>query len=149
MKFLHLIWANLMRRKARTVFTILSVLIAFVLFGVLGAVRQAFTGGVQLAGADRLVTMNRIGLIESMPINYSDRIAKIPGVAEVSWQEWVGAYYQDPRQPITAFAVDVASYLDVHQDMHMPMAQRQNWLKDRSGVMVGAAVARKYGWKVG
>jgi putative ABC transport system permease protein len=149
MKFLPLIWANLMRRKARTVFTLLSVLVAFVLFGVLGAVRQAFTGGVQLAGADRLVTMNRIGLIQSMPINYADRIATIPGVAEVSWQEWVGAYYQDPRQPITAFAVDATSYLDVHQDMHMPAEQRQNWLKDRTGVLIGATVARKYGWKVG
>jgi putative ABC transport system permease protein len=149
MKFFPLIWANLMRRKARTVFTLLSVLVAFVLFGVLGAVRQAFTGGVQLAGADRLVTMNRIGLIQSMPINYAERIAKIPGVAEVSWQEWVGAYFQDPRQPITAFAVDAPSYLDVHQDMHIPMEQRQNWLKDRTGVMIGAAVAHKYGWKVG
>lgn len=149
MRFLPLIWANLMRRKARTLFTLLSVLVAFVLFGVLGAVRQAFTGGVQLAGADRLVTMNRIGLIQSMPINYADRIASVPGVAEVSWQEWVGGYFQDPRQPITAFAVDAKSYLDVHQDMHIPVEQRQKWLSDRTGVMIGAAVARKYGWKVG
>jgi putative ABC transport system permease protein len=149
MKFLALIWANLMRRKVRTLFTLLSVLTAFVLFGVLGAVRHAFTGGVQLAGADRLVTMNRIGLIESMPINYTDRIARVPGVAEVSWQEWVGGYYQDPRQPITAFAVDAPSYLDIHQDMHLPSAQKQAWLKDRRGVLIGDVLAREYGWKVG
>lgn len=149
MKFLNLIWANLMRRKARTLFTLLSVLVAFVLYGVLGAVRHAFTGGVELAGADRLVTMNRIGLIESMPINYAERIAKIPGVAEVSWQEWVGGYFQDPRQPITAFAVDGDSYLDIHPDMHVPPAASEAWLKDRRGVLIGAAVARKYGWKTG
>src|SRR5579863_98090 len=89
MKYLPLIWANLMRRKVRTTFTLLSVFIAFMLFAVLGAVDQAFTGGVNLADADRLVVTNRIGLINSMPINYADRIATVPGVADVTWQEGV------------------------------------------------------------
>ncbi|HEV2110818.1 MAG TPA: ABC transporter permease [Gammaproteobacteria bacterium] len=149
MKYLPLIWANLMRRKVRTVFTLLSVFIAFMLFAVLGAVNQAFTGGVDLAGANRLVVTNRIGLINSMPINYSDRIAAVPGVAQVTWQEWVGGYFQDPRQPITAFGVDEKTYLDVHDDMHLPPEQVQTWLNDRQGVLIGPAVAKRYGWKLG
>jgi putative ABC transport system permease protein len=138
-----------MRRKMRTIFTLLSVFIAFMLFAVLGAVNQAFTGGVQLAGADRLVVMNRIGLINSMPINYADRIAKVPGVADVTWQEWVGAYFQDPRQPITGFGVDAPSFLEVHQDMHLPPEQSQAWLADKAGVIIGPVLAKRYGWKVG
>jgi putative ABC transport system permease protein len=149
MKYLPLIWANLMRRKARTLFTLLSVLAAFLLFGVLGAVRQAFTGGVELAGADRLVTMNKISLVNSMPMSYGDRIATVPGVAEVSYQDWVGAYFQDPKQPIVAFGVDAKSYLDIHPDMHLPPAQMQAWLDDRQGVIIGATLAKQYGWKPG
>ncbi|MGE5624294.1 MAG: ABC transporter permease [Bacillota bacterium] len=149
MKYLPLIWANLMRRKARTLFTVLSVFIAFMLFAVLGAVNQAFTGGVDLAGADRLMVMNKVGLINSMPIGYRDRIASVPGVAAVTLQDWVGAYFQDPRQPITGFAVDAPSFLEVHQDIRLPPEQSQAWLNDKSGVIVGPALAKKYGWKAG
>ena len=149
MKYLHLIWANLMRRKARTVFTLLSVLVAFMLFAVLGAVRQAFAGGVELAGADRLMVMNKVGLINAMPIGYADRIASVPGVAAVTLQDWVGAYFQDPRQPITGFAVDAPSFLEVHSDMQLPPEQRQAWLADKAGVIVGPALAKRYGWKAG
>ncbi|HEY1771738.1 MAG TPA: ABC transporter permease [Gammaproteobacteria bacterium] len=149
MRYLPLIWANLMRRKVRTVFTLLSVFIAFMLFAVLGAVNQAFTGGVNLADANRLVVTNRIGLINSMPINYADRIATVPGVGAITWQEWVGAYFQDPRQPITGFGVDENTFLDVHDDMHVPPDQAQTWIKDRQGVLIGETVAKHYGWKVG
>src|SRR5690348_5168124 len=149
MKYLPLIWANLMRRKVRTLFTLLSVFIAFMLFAILGAVNQAFTGGVELAGADRLTVMNKVGLINSMPIGYADRIASVPGVAAVTLQDWVGAYFQDPRQPITGFAVDAPSFLDVHQDMQLPPSQRQAWLDDKTGVIVGPEIAKRYGWKVG
>jgi putative ABC transport system permease protein len=149
MKYLPLIWANLMRRKVRTIFTLLSVFIAFMLFAVLGAVNQAFTGGVNLADANRLVVTNRVGLINSMPINYADRIATVPGVGAITWQEWVGAYFQDPRQPITGFGVDENSFLNVHDDMQVPPNQAQAWLKDRQGVLIGETVAKHYGWKVG
>jgi putative ABC transport system permease protein len=149
MKYFPLIWANLMRRKVRTTFTLLSVFIAFMLFAVLGAVNQAFTGGVNLADANRLVVTNRVGLINSMPINYADRIATVPGVGAITWQEWVGAYFQDPRQPITGFGVDEDSFLNVHDDMQVPPDQAQAWLKDRQGVLIGETVAKHYGWKVG
>ncbi|HEY3645214.1 MAG TPA: ABC transporter permease [Gammaproteobacteria bacterium] len=149
MKYMPLIWANLMRRKVRTVFTLLSVFIAFMLFAVLGAVNQAFTGGVQLADANRLVVTNKVGLINSMPINYADRIATVPGVSQITWQEWVGAYFQDPRQPITGFGVDENSFLQVHDDMSVPPDQAQAWIKDRQGVLIGEGVAKRYGWKLG
>jgi len=149
MKYLPLIWANLMRRKVRTIFTLLSVFIAFMLFAVLGAVNQAFTGGVDLAGADRLMVMNKVGLVNAMPINYMDRIATVPGVSAVTLQDWVGAYFQDPHQPITGFAVDAPSFLEVHSDVQLTPSQAQTWLADRQGVIIGPRLAEKYGWKAG
>src|SRR5579871_4852457 len=149
MKYLPLIWANLMRRKVRTTFTVLSVFIAFMLFAMLGAVDQAFTGGIDMAGANRLVVTNRVGLINAMPINYSDRMATVPGITMVTWQEWVGGYFQDPRQPITAFGVDEKTYLEVHDDVHLPPEQAQAWINDRQGVLIGPDVVKRYGWKLG
>lgn len=149
MKYLPLIWANLMRRKVRTIFTLLSVFIAFMLLAVLGAVDQAFSGSIDLAGADRLMVMNKVGLINSMPINYGDRIATVPGVAAITPQDWVGAYFQDPRRPITGFAVDAPSFLEVHPDIKLPPEQAQAWIADKQGVIIGPRLAEKYGWKAG
>ncbi len=84
-----------------------------------------------------------------MPLGYEDRIASVPGVAVVTLQDWAGAYFQDPRQQITGFAVDPPSFLDVHQEMQLPPAQRQTWLDDKTGVIIGAALVKKYHWKVG
>ena len=96
MKFLPLVWRNLMRRKIRTIFTILSILIAFVLFGVLMAIRAAFTMGVEVAGADRLMMIHKVSIIQLLPKSYGDRIRATEGVTEVSHANWFGAYYQDP-----------------------------------------------------
>ncbi|MGA9854470.1 MAG: ABC transporter permease [Gammaproteobacteria bacterium] len=149
MKYLPLIWANLTRRKTRILFTLLSVIFAFLLFGVLVAMRQAFTLGANLAGADRLVTMSAVSLVNSLPINYGERIAAVQGVQEVAGEDWVGGYFQDPRKPVFAMAVQAKNYLDIHSEYRLPDDQKQAWLTDKRGVIVGAALAKQYGWKVG
>ncbi len=149
MKLLPLLWANLTRRKTRLVFTLLSVVFAFLLFGVLMAIRQAFTLGANYAGADRLLTMSAVSLTVSLPISYGERIAQVKGVERVNPQAWVGGYYQDPRNPIFAMAVRSQDFFAMYPEYSIPAAQQQAWLADKRGMIVGAALAKAYGWKIG
>ena len=106
MKFLPLVWRNLTRRKIRTIFTVLSIFVAFILFGVLMAIRAAFTLGVELAGQDRLMVIDKISLIQPLPLSYMGRIAQVEGVKDISHANWFGGYYQDVRNQFATMAVD-------------------------------------------
>ena len=97
MKFLGLVWSNLKRKKLRTVLTVLSILVAFLLFGILCAIREAFTAGVALAGKDRLMVRHKVSIIQSLPQSYEQRIAQIPGVDAVAGQSWFGGIYREPK----------------------------------------------------
>lgn len=149
MKYLPLLWANLSRHKTRLIFTLLSVVFAFLLFGMLMAIRQAFTLGANYAGANRLLTMSAVSLTVSLPISYGERIARVKGVERVDPQTWVGGYYQDPRNPIFAMAVRTRNFFEMYPEYSIPAAQQRAWLADKRGVIVGAALAKAYGWKVG
>ena len=92
MKYLPLVWRNLMRRKVRTIFTLLSILIAFVLFGALMAVRAAFSMGVEVAGTDRLMVIHKVSLIQWLPKSYEERIRGVDGVTGVTHASWFGGY---------------------------------------------------------
>src|ERR1041385_2743969 len=96
MKFLSLVWSNLKRRKLRTSLTLLSVLVAFVLFGLLCALKVALTAGVNMADANRLIVRHRVSFIQMLPYSYQPRIARISGVTLVSMQLWFGGTYQEP-----------------------------------------------------
>lgn len=149
MKYVGLIVSGLKRKKLRTLFTFLSVLVAFLLFGLLAATRQAFTGGTSVAGQHRLVTMSKVSLTQSLPLAYLNRIEAVPGVEEVTYEIWFGGYYQDPKQSVFSFAVKASNYFDVFSELRVPRAQLQAWEADRTGAMVGASLARRFGWKVG
>jgi putative ABC transport system permease protein len=149
MKFLPLILRNLLRRKVRTIFTILSIVVAFVLFGVLMAIRAAFSMGVDIAGADRLVVIHRVSLIQPLPQSHGPRIRAVPGVTDLTHANWFGGYYQDPANFIANFAVDPESYLRMYPEFELPEEQKKAWLANRTGAIVGIDTAKKYGWKVG
>ena len=149
MKYLPLVWRNLMRRKIRTIFTILSILIAFVLFGVLMAIRAAFTMGVEVAGADRLMMIHKVSIIQLLPKSYGDRIRATEGVTEVSHANWFGAYYQSPNNFIQNMAVDPESWVKIYPEFEVPEDQKRRWIGNRSGALIGADLARKWGWKIG
>ena len=97
MKFFHLIWCNLKRKKLRTSLTLLSILVAFVLFGFLSSIQQALVGGVEMAGADRLIVRHKVSIIQLLPESYQARMERIPGVALATHQTWFGGIYQDPK----------------------------------------------------
>jgi putative ABC transport system permease protein len=150
MKYFPLVWRNLMRHKFRTIVTMLSIVVAFLLFGVLMAIRAAFSMGVEVAGADRLSLIHRVSIIQLLPKSYGDRIRATEGVTDVTHANWFGAYYQDPNNSFFAnMAVDPASWLRLYPEFEVPNDQQKAWVADRTGALVGVDTAKKYGWKVG
>jgi putative ABC transport system permease protein len=149
MKFLPLVWRNLMRRKIRTIITTLTIMVAFVLFGVLMAIRAAFSMGVDVAGADRLMVIHKVSIIQPLPPSYGDRLRNVAGVTEVTHANWFGGYYQDPNNFIQNLAVDPESWLSLYPEFEIPEDQKQAWFADRTGAVIGADLAGRFGWKVG
>ena len=149
MKFLPLVWSGLRRRPIRTACTLLSLVAAFMLLATLMAIRTAFTAGVTVAGAERLMMTAKIALINPLPIAYGPAIAGEPGVRDVTHANWFGGVYQNSSQSFASLAVDPASWLRVHPELHVTPAERKAWLADRTGAMVGADTARRFGWKIG
>ena len=148
-RFLPLLLANLRRRTPRTIFTLLSIAVAFLLYGLLAAVRNGFEANGNLAGVDRLVTMDKVSIVQPLPISYLQRIASVPGVRLVTHSTWFGGHYQDERGIIITYPVPPASYLAMYPEIVLPEAQKQRWLHDRMGAIVGRGLADRYGWKVG
>jgi putative ABC transport system permease protein len=149
MRFLHLIWGNLRRKKLRTSLTILSILVAFVLFGFLSAIRQALTGGVSLEGADRLVVRHKVSIIQLLPESYKARMGRIPGVALATHQTWFGGIYQDPKNFFMQCPVVPEEFLEIHPELILAPAQKQAWLQTRTGAIVGRKTADRFHWKLG
>jgi putative ABC transport system permease protein len=149
MRYLLLVWKNLFRRRARTVFTLLSVTVAFLLYGILITIRTAFSLGVEVAGADRLMLMHKISIIMPLPLSYRERIQAVRGVTAVTHASWFGGVYQDPSNFFPQMAVEPAEWLAVYPEFVLPEDQKRAWFADRTGAIVGRATAQRFGWKVG
>lgn len=149
MKFRRLIFANLFRKKVRLVLTIGSFAVALVLFTFLAVVYSAFNRGIEIAGADRLVIENRIGLMGLMPISYADQVRAIPGVKYVTDDHWFGGVYQDEKNFFPQFVIDPENHLKVYPEFTVPEEQWNNFVKDQQGAVVGAKTAERFHWKVG
>jgi putative ABC transport system permease protein len=149
MKYLPLLWANLRRKRVRTLLTFLSVVVAFLLFGLLEAVSYALTGGAELAGQDRLVTQHRVSLIQYLPKNYLDRVRTLDGVKVATSQDWFGGIYRDDRNQITATAVEPESFFEVYPEFAVSPEQMKAWHSTRTATIVGRDVAERFGWKIG
>lgn len=149
MKFFPLIWCNLRRKKVRTSLTVLSIVVAFILFGLLCAIKQALTGGVSLEGANRLIVQHKVSLILPLPISYKARMERVPGVDLVTHQTWFGGIYQDPKNFFMQNPVEPAEFLEMHPEMILAPDQKQRWLETRTGAIVGRKTAERFGWKIG
>ena len=149
MKYLPLILRNLLRKKLRTAFTVLSIFVSFLLFGLLVALRAGFGQGVEVAGLDRLLTVHKVSIVQWLPSKYLRFIEAIDGVEAVTHWSWFGGYYQDRRNQLVMFATDVEGFLEVFDEYAIPEEQKQAWLSNRRGLAVGHSVAERYGWKVG
>lgn len=149
MKYFHLVWSALFRRKTRTLFTLLSVLTAFLLFGLLDSVRTAFANaGAGIAGAERLLTVSKVSFTMSLPKSLLNRIQAVPGVAQVTYSNWFGGYYQDPKNFFANEAV-AGNFMDLYPERILSPAERKAFKETRTGCIVGEALARKFHWKIG
>lgn len=149
MKFSKLILANLFRKKARLVLTIGSFAVALFLFALLGVVSDAFSRGADVVSANRLVTINRTSIINTIPLSYRDEILRIPGVSYVTHDNWFGGVYQDPKNFFPQFVIDPENQRQVFPELIVPDDQWNTFLKDRQGAIVGAVTMKRFGWKIG
>ncbi len=145
----NLMNASLFRKKTRTFLTVGSIMIAFLMFGLLTALDKAFSAGVDIAGADRMVTRHKVTWIQLLPIAYLNRIAAVDGVTDVSHATWFGGYYKEPSNFVATFPTDLESYLRIYPELEIPADQREALMSDRTGFTAGYALADRYGWKVG
>jgi putative ABC transport system permease protein len=140
--------ANLGRKKTRTLLTLLSIVTAFLLFGLLQAVHVLFSSGAEFVGATRLVTQARVSFTTSLPMRLLPQIESVPGVADVMWQQWFGGVWQENTQLIV-FAADPARLRAVYPEFVMSADQWKAFEGTRTGMIAGRALADQYGWKVG
>ena len=149
MKFRKLIFANLFRKKVRLILTVGSFAVALFLFAFLAVVKGAFGRGADIAGADRLVIINRISIIQPLPLSYRDKILRIPGVKAITHNNWFGGVYQDEKNFFPQFAIDIENQRKVLPELKVPDDQWANFVKDRQGAIAGAKTAARFHWKVG
>jgi len=149
LRFLPLVWAMLWRSKARTWLTFLSIVVAFLLFGLLQSLGGAFESGIRLAADDLLLVSYKQGLTRLLPLAYRSRIAAVEGVEHVDPQMFVGGYYQDPKNQMQTIAVDPALFGKLDSRVLVPADQLKAFEDVRMGAIAGRDLAEKWGWKIG
>ncbi len=149
MKYAMLIWSGLSKKKLRTCFTVLSIVLAFLLYGSLHGIVEGFNGVIDQMGEKRLRVMSRVSVTQLLPIAHRARIERLPGVPHVATYAYFGGYYRDPKNSIDSGAVDVENFFTVFPEWKIPPAQLESMQRTRTGVIVGANLAAKYEWRVG
>ena len=127
-----------------------AIFFAFLLFGVLMAIKSAFGMGIEIGGEGRLMVIDKVSIINPLPAAYEQRIRQIEGVTDITHANWFGGYYQNVRNTFATFAVNPESWLRVYpKEYELPEEQKKAWIADRTGAVVGVDTAKKYGWTVG
>jgi len=141
---------NAFRHKLRSFLTILGVMVAILAFGLLRTVIDAWYAGVESSSANRLVTRNAISLTFSLPLAYKEKIRAVPGVTEVCPGNWFGGIYIDEKNFFANFAYEPRTLLALYPEFVIDNPdQKAEFLRDRKGALVGAKLAKRFGWKVG
>ncbi|RYD34756.1 MAG: ABC transporter permease [Verrucomicrobiaceae bacterium] len=153
MKYLGLIWSTLKRKKLRSVLTLLSIFVAFLLFGILCIFKESLTGGVSATDAARLVVRHKVSFIQLLPESYTNRIRTIPGVSLVGHQTWFNGMAKTMENAadeiVPSFPVDPEMFMKVYPEFILPADRMEAWRTTRTGAVVGKTAAEKFKWKVG
>ena len=149
MKYFPLLWGALWRRKPRTIYTGLSIIVAFMLFGLLQAFNTAINSGSESSGTDRLVTTGKYSLTQVLPYSYYQQIQNVEGVDKVTHASWFGGVYQSERNFFAQFPSDVTTYLEIYPEILLPEAQKLAMLQTKTGAIVAKSLADRFGWKIG
>jgi len=149
MKYVYLIFSNLKRKKLRTGLTLMSIMVAFLLFGYLAAIRQAFDAGVEVAGADRLIVRHKVSIIQLLPQSYEARIEQVDGVDNAVASTWFGGIYQERGNFFAQIPVVPEELFDMFPEYIVSDEQKAAWLATRTGALVGRGTMERFGWKLG
>lgn len=149
MKVLKLIFKNALRHKLRTLLTALGIAVAILAFGLLRTIIGAWYAGVEASSQTRLITRNAVSLTFPLPLAYKEKIAQVPGVTSISYGQWFGGQYKDPKNFFPQYAVEPESFLQLYPEILLSAAEKDNFLRERNACIVGVQLANKYGWKVG
>jgi putative ABC transport system permease protein len=149
MKYFYLIFSGLKRKKLRTGLTILSIMVAFILFGYLTAIRQAFDAGVEVAGADRLVVRHKVSIIQLLPQSYEAKMERIDGIDNATHTTWFGGIYQEPKNFFAQLAIVPEELFEMFPEFVISDEHKAAWLETRSGALVGRGLVERFGWKLG
>ena len=149
MKYLGYIGAHLWRYKRRTFLTVSSIAVALFLFCTLRTVMTSFDAALRASADTRLVVRHAASLVFPLPLSYRERLMQVEGVSGVSYGNWFGGIYQDPKNQIAQFAVDVPTFLKLFPEIDIPADQAAAWQSERTSCIVGATLAAKYGFKIG
>lgn len=150
MKYLPLIWAGLWRKKIRTVLTLLSIVVAFALFGLMEGVTAGLDDAIEgLTDESRLMVQSRVNIIEPLPIAYVPRIQSVDGVDEIAYYGYFGGFFQEPRNQINTGAVNIDAFFDMYPEFIVPPEQLEAMMRTRNGALVGADLMERFGWSIG
>jgi putative ABC transport system permease protein len=149
MKFMRLIWVNLLRNKRRTLLTVLSVTVALFLFTTLRSVVTALDAVSEVGSEARLITRSATGITFALPQSYFERLRAQEGVQSVSWANWFGGIYVNESNFFAQLAIDHETYLAMYPEMAIPDDQRQAFLNERTAVLVGRGLMERFGWTLG
>ncbi len=149
MSWLGFVWSNLTRRKLRLVFTLLSIILAFLMFGMLDALRTSLSQAVNLTGADRLITISKVSIIDSFPVSHYEKVRAVQGVSAVVHLNWFGGVYKDGKAQIPVFPIKVDEFFNVYPEVKITPEEFAAWKADRQGMVIGQVLADTYGWKKG
>ncbi|HTB89823.1 MAG TPA: ABC transporter permease [Steroidobacteraceae bacterium] len=149
MKYLFLVWAGLWRKRARSILTMLSIVVAFLLFGLLQGINQGMKNVFQSLNVDRLYVQSRISMSDGLPISYLEQIKSVPGVRNVTHWSYFGGFYQNVRNSLPVFAIDAATQFAVYPKIKISPEEIAAMRRTRAGAIMAAGIAAKYGWKIG
>jgi putative ABC transport system permease protein len=149
MKYLSLVWAGLWRKRVRTVLTMLSIVVAFLLFGLLQGLNQGMNSVFRSLNAERLYVQSRLNMNDGLPLAYLEKIRSVPSVRAVTHWSYFGGFYQSARNGLPVYALDAATQFIVYPKIKIPQEQIDALTRTRTGAIIGADIAAKYGWKIG
>jgi putative ABC transport system permease protein len=152
MKVVKIVFKNLFRHRLRTFLTMLGIATAVMAFGLIRTIVGAWNAGVAASAANRMITRHSVSFIFPVPLPYRQTIARVPGVAAVSWANWFGGVYGDPndfKNFWPRIAVDPETWFKIYPEFVVAPDQRDAFMKDRSGCIIGAKLAAQHGFKIG
>ncbi len=149
MLILKVLFRNAFRNKLRTGLTLLGITIAILAFGLLRTLVGAWYAGVEASSATRLVTRNSVSIIFPLPHFYKDKIQQVNGVKTVSYGTWFGGVYGEEKNFFANFAVEPRSFLQLYPEFMLPPDEKEAFLKDQKGCVIGKKLAARFRWKTG